>query len=105
VDVNNSAFIIVPILEEKLPSRVRGNIAETDTADVFNLDTFLSAFKKQVERYEAENQVVDLDADRPKPIFESTEGLVDNESVPMATCRTDEPMCYLWFFAAFSNGM
>ena len=84
IDVNNSAAVLVPILEEKLPPRVKGNMAELDTSDNFSLDTFLTCLKKQVERYEQECYTLDLNASHPKPVMETTYGSQE-ETTPTAT--------------------
>ncbi|XP_064638310.1 uncharacterized protein LOC135494325 [Lineus longissimus] len=55
VSVNESASIIVPIIEDKLPNKIKGNIADIDRERRYNLDTFLEALKRQVERYENES--------------------------------------------------
>jgi hypothetical protein len=48
--LSNSASLLVPVIEGKLPSRVRCDIVDIDRIDKFNLDMFLRALKRQVER-------------------------------------------------------
>jgi hypothetical protein len=91
VDTNTSASILVPVFEEKLPSRVKGNISEIDREDTFNLSKFLDALKRQVERYEEEYQAV---ADLGKSKNSALEDTSDvRETTPQSTIGSCASMC------------
>ncbi|XP_064625943.1 uncharacterized protein LOC135486774 [Lineus longissimus] len=60
IDVDRAAGIIVPILEEKLPAVIRGNMADLDRTDVYNLKTFTDGLKRQGERYETQTEDIDI---------------------------------------------
>lgn len=97
VDVNVAAPILVPIIEDKLPSKVRGNIADIDRENFYKLDTFLNAFKRQVERYETES--VNDDVQFSKGSTVSTIGglasccVISGSSAQNETPRTFQKHC------------
>ena len=91
VDTVACAPILVPLLEEKLPSCVKGNMAELDKVDKFKLKDFLEAIKSQVERYEAEQQN-DLDLNNPnKMIMSDTFSMYS--ATPQSTIGSCASMC------------
>ena len=96
VDTNACASILVPLLEEKLPGRIRGNISEIDREDTFKLATFLDALKRQVERYESEHQAVDLDTKSKPSIFADTSnGVGETPHSTVGSCAGITNLCLI----------
>ena len=93
IDVSACAPFIVPILEEKLPGKIRSSIGDCGVESNFDLKRFINGFKEYVTRQEQSQalHVPQASTQQPSPYYESYEP----PSTLSTMTATVNPQCLL----------